>query len=59
MDELIYKEVYFSQYCEKCKHHDLPEAEDPCHSCLNNPVNQYSHKPVYFEEKGGTTNVLN
>lgn len=44
------KEVYFDQYCKKCKHKDLPEIEDPCDDCLAEPVNSYSHKPVYFEE---------
>lgn len=46
-----YKEVYFHQYCEKCKHWDCSEKDDPCFSCLEDPVNRYSHKPVKFEEK--------
>lgn len=49
--ELIDKEVYFHKYCYKCKHFDVPEYEDPCDICLENPSNEYSHKPVYFEEK--------
>ena len=45
------KEVYFDKYCPTCKHQDLRETEDPCFDCLDEPVNQYSHKPVYFEER--------
>lgn len=46
-----YKEVYFGEYCKTCKHEKLEEDKDPCHDCLNNPVNVYSHKPVYWEAK--------
>lgn len=49
--EDIYKEVYFDQYCKACKHEKLPETDDPCDECLNEPVNLYSHKPVKWEEK--------
>lgn len=44
------KEVYFHEYCPKCKHKDLPDSEDPCDICLENPSNEWSHKPLYFEE---------
>ena len=44
------KEVYFNQYCPKCKNYDLEGDEEPCFDCLSEPVNQYSHKPVKFEE---------
>lgn len=53
MDE-GYKEVYFHEYCEKCKHNnpDDPKGlEEPCNECLDHPTNLYSHKPVKFEEK--------
>lgn len=49
--EDIYKEVYFDKYCETCKYENTPEKEDPCHECLNNPENLYSHKPVNWKEK--------
>ena len=45
------KEVYYHIWCEKCKYANLDEAEDPCNDCLNEPSNEDSHKPVYFEEK--------
>lgn len=44
------KEVYFDQYCQTCKSFDLKEDEEPCCDCLSEPVNQYSHKPVKYEE---------
>lgn len=50
MDE-SYKEVYFDQYCQTCKHCDTPESEEPCNECLYEPVNLYSHKPVKYAEK--------
>lgn len=46
-----YKEVYFHEYCKKCKHEDVKDTKDPCNECLDNPTNLYSHKPVKFEEK--------
>ena len=46
-----YKEVRFDQYCQKCKHYNKNEDEEPCDQCLNNPTNLYSHKPINFEEK--------
>lgn len=46
-----FKEVYFHEYCKSCKHKELPDHEDPCNECLDNPVNVHSHKPVNYEEK--------
>ena len=48
---LIDKEVRFDKYCHRCKHRDVPEWEDPCDECLQYPSNEFSHKPVYFEER--------
>ena len=48
--ESVYKIVYFDQYCNKCKHRDLKEEQEPCRECLDWPVNEYSHQPVKFEE---------
>lgn len=45
------KEVYFNEYCDKCKHSKKKEEEDPCYDCLHEPVNIDSHKPLYFEKK--------
>lgn len=48
--ELIWKEVRFNEYCDKCKYKDVDETEDPCNECLTHPANWCSHKPVKFEE---------
>lgn len=48
--EYTYKEVYFGEYCKKCKHMNCNSDEEPCNECLTNPVNEHSHKPVKFEE---------
>lgn len=45
------KLVEFEKYCPTCKHKDIKEEEQPCHDCLTEPANQYSHKPVNYEEK--------
>ena len=50
--EDTYKEVYFGEYCKNCKYWEKKETDDPCDECLDNPVNLYSHKPVYWKEKG-------
>lgn len=50
MDER-YKEVYFHEYCKKCKHEEVKDVKDPCNECLGEPINLYSHKPIRFEEK--------
>ena len=50
MNEEGFKEVYYHQYCKQCKHKDVKDTDDPCNECLDEPINQYSHKPVKFEE---------
>lgn len=45
------KFVNFDEYCKMCRHHDKPEDIEPCDECLIEPANQYSHKPVKWEEK--------
>ena len=53
MDEQNYKEVYFDQYCRKCKYWKENDEglEEPCNECLSEPINIDSHTPVKFEEK--------
>ena len=50
MERYPYKEVYFNEYCSKCKFYDRAEYLYPCCDCLNECVNLYSHKPIRFEE---------
>lgn len=44
------KEVQFYKYCPMCKYRDLHAVQEPCNTCLDNPVNINSRKPVKFEE---------
>lgn len=45
------KIVDFDEWCPKCAHYKLPENEDPCWDCLNEPANEDSRKPQMFQEK--------
>ena len=53
--EDVYKEVRFDKFCKTCKNEKTSEQDDPCYECLHNPVNLYSEKPVYWEEKSKYT----
>lgn len=46
-------EVYFNQYCFRCKYDHVSEDKTPCDECLSNPVNYFSHKPVKFKKRNG------
>ena len=45
------KIVRYDRYCKTCKHYPLNQAEEPCNTCLDNPTNGYSRKPVKYEKK--------
>lgn len=45
------KEVYFDEWCDKCKYSNTEETEDPCNECLGQPWNEDSHKPIKWKEK--------
>lgn len=49
--EIIEKFVEFDKYCETCEHKDVEEKCDPCHECLENPVNVGSEKPINYKKK--------
>ena len=44
------KEVYFYQYCDRCKYRNAPETDFVCDDCLCFPAREDSHKPEYFIE---------
>lgn len=50
MEDELYKEVYFHKYCKTCKHEKVKQEDEPCNTCLEDPVNLYSHKPVKYEK---------
>ena len=45
------KIVNFRLYCPKCEHYAVKQEDEPCNSCLEESVNQYSEKPVNYKEK--------
>lgn len=50
MDE-GYKEVRFDEYCKTCEYKDIPDIENPCDECLENPAVLHSCKPINYKEK--------
>lgn len=51
MEEIIHKEVYFDLYCKTCEHAKTAEADSPCAECLEEPCNEYSHKPIKYKKR--------
>lgn len=49
-----YKEVYFNEYCKKCKNRAVKNTDEPCDECLSEPINLNTHRPVKYEEKEPT-----
>lgn len=47
------KFVKFDYWCEKCKYYNVVEAEDPCHGCLEQPVNFHTDQPINYIEGSG------
>ena len=45
-----YKEVYFREYCPRCRFKNRLEEQVPCCDCLETPFNYASHKPEKFQE---------
>lgn len=45
-----WKMVEFDKWCDKCKYCQVKETDDPCNECLENGKNEFSHKPVNFDE---------
>ena len=44
------KEVYYDKWCNKCINKNVEEIKDPCNECLTQGWNEFSHKPINFEE---------
>lgn len=43
------KIINFDEYCTSCKYWTIPESEEPCYECLDNPINEDSRKPINYE----------
>ena len=50
------KIVEFDKWCKECEYYEKKETEDPCFDCLEDPVNEYSHRPTQFKEKPSRKN---
>ena len=50
------KIVDFYKYCQTCKYKDVKEENEPCNTCLDNPVNIHTEKPVKYEEQKNKNN---
>lgn len=44
------KEVRFDTWCQKCRHRNKNEAQDPCNECLEIGMREGSAKPENWEE---------
>lgn len=51
MSEIECRECDFKTYCPLCKYSDVKETDNPCNFCLEYPANEFTVKPVMFEEK--------
>ena len=51
MDHQTYKEVYFHEYCKSCRHKKANDIDEPCDTCLSEPLNWNTHRPVKYEKK--------
>ena len=49
--DILYKEVDFWKYCDKCEHKDKASDAEPCNECLEHPCNIFSRKPVNYKPK--------
>ena len=45
------KEVRFDLYCDRCKYKEKDDYGEPCFSCLDEPVREYSHRPINWKER--------
>lgn len=43
--------VDFHTYCQNCQFKDTEDYVDPCHSCLAQPTNEHSRKPINFKQR--------
>ena len=50
MNEETHEKFVNFAYCQICKSANLTEKDEPCNSCLTNPVNFESSKPVKYEQ---------
>ena len=47
--ECRFKQVEFDRYCETCAYKECDEHLDPCDSCLAEPFNEHSRRPINYK----------
>ena len=47
------KIVRYDRYCKSCANWKLKQDEEPCNTCLDNPTNLHSRKPVCYKPTKG------
>ena len=50
MDQITHEKIVDFAYCGICKNQELTEMDEPCSTCIANPVNFESKKPIKYEE---------
>lgn len=45
----MWRIVEFEKWCPTCIHCSEREEEEPCCTCLDNPVNDDSRKPMFWK----------
>lgn len=50
MNEETHEKLVNFAYCRICTYHDLTEKDEPCSTCIANPVNFESAKPIKYEQ---------
>lgn len=49
------KIVDFEKWCKSCVHCSEKEVNEPCNSCLNEPANDDSTKPILWKKNEQAT----
>ena len=48
------KFVRFDEFCPKCEYFKTHDGDEPCHECLQYPVNLHSRVPTEFKKADET-----
>ena len=57
MSEVIDILVNFNDYCPNCEYAKVDGIDEPCNTCLDYPVNQYTDIPVKFKDSRESSNL--
>lgn len=51
MLHVLYRELMYTTFCQKCKNRLTPVWEEPCAKCLNYPFDEYTNEPLSFRKE--------